>query len=375
MRMKKIMILAVAAIALAACSRTFETHEVKGQEIGFGTWTEVMTKRIQGTGTWASGDDFAVFGSKYMDADVADLSKYVVVFNSTNDVEVEYDGSDWDYTPHRFWDSNYEKYVFYAVSPFTVGAAATVNEKSGTIETTGITFDGNNNDILVADKMIVASGNSGNAVQIQFNHMASLVDVAVKKSPALKDANATVTVSAIQLEDIESAGALTVSDAYTSNHPVGVWSSTATDDYGPSNGVEPVDISSPIAIAEDTTFPGADDSYTPDNYTCLIHNLVVKPQTFGGSDPAERSDSDTFQKLTITYQIAITNGDTFEHTSTLYLADFDKIDNTAQAATYVGAWEAGKHYIFYITIDANAISFDAAVTNWTDASGYHYLIN
>ena len=58
MRMKKLMILAVAAIALAACSRTFEHHAVEPTQIGFKTWGENLTKatRTQGSNEFVVGE-------------------------------------------------------------------------------------------------------------------------------------------------------------------------------------------------------------------------------------------------------------------------------------------------------------------------------
>ena len=54
--MKKLMILAVAAIALAACSKTFNTANTEGTAIGFSTWAEHLTK----TGPSSVGNTFAV---------------------------------------------------------------------------------------------------------------------------------------------------------------------------------------------------------------------------------------------------------------------------------------------------------------------------
>lgn len=364
--MKKLMILAaVAAIAATACTKTFEVEPTPANAIGFGSWANTLTKaeaRVQGTNTFLAGDTFAVYGYKDKTS-----SAPVTIFN---DVVVTASGApiSWDYTNHKFWDTNYDSYTFFGVSPSAVGTAATVNPQTGEITSASITFDGNNYDILVADKTTVNKGsspyfNNYGAVNLTFNHVASLVDIKAKKTPALN--TATVSVSAISLTQIEKTGVLTVSAAYTDSHPVATWSSTAKGTYGPANGVTPVDISTPITIATDTTFPAADASYEPAAATDLINSLVVKPQTFGTSGVAES------QQLTITYTI-----DDIEHTATLYLADFDRIDNTAQAASFVGSWEPGKHYVFYLTIDAHAISFTASISDWdtTVINGYHYLL-
>ena len=53
--------------------------------------------------------------------------------------------------------------------------------------------------------------------------------------------------------------------------------------------------------------------------------------------------------------------------------DADKTDNSGTAIT---GWEPGKHYIYYITFGANAITFSATINPWVaEVSGYRYLVN
>lgn len=367
MRMKKYFILAaVAAIAATACTKSFEVVPTQDPTIGFGSWANTLTKaeaRVQGSNTFLAGDTFAVYGYKDKTSPAP-----VTVFD---DVVVTASGDPltWNYEGTKFWDTNYDKYVFFGVSPSSIGTAGTVNPQTGAITSASITFAGNDNDILVADKTTVNKTdgspyfNNFGAVNLAFNHVASLVDIKAKKTAALN--GTVVSVSSIALQQIEKTGVLTVSTAYTDSHPVASWSTTAKGTYGPANGVTPVDISSPIAVATDSAFPADDASDEPAAATDLIKSLVVKPQTFGATGQAES------QQLVITYTV----GDV-QHTATLYLADFDRIDNTAQAASYVGSWDAGKHYIFYLTIDAHAISFTASINDWdaTVINGYHYLL-
>jgi len=376
--MKKIMILAVAAIAMVACTKTYEVVETQAPEIGFNTWAEHLTKaeaRVQGTNTFLAGDTFAVYGYKDKTSPApATVFDDVVVTASGNPV------SGWDYTNHRFWDSNYDSYTFFAISPSAIGTEAdgnnsstNVNPQTGAFVTRAITFAGNNNDILVADKKIVnktdGSGNfnSFGVVPLVFNHVASLVDIKVKKAPSLSDA--TVTVSAFELSDIDNVGQLSVSDAYTASHPVASWTGTARTTYSPGSGVTPVSIASPIEIDEDDDFDPASPT-TPSGSTFLVNNLVVLPQTFrasGGTNP---------QKITMTYKIAVTGSADVEFANkALYFYDFDNVNDADNNDSAIASWEPGKHYTFYITIDAHAISFSASITDWTSVSGYHYLVD
>lgn len=398
MRMKKIMILAVAAIALAACSRTFDTHHVTEPAIGFGTWAEHLTKATVDN-TFADGDDFAVYGNKDKTT-----PNPAVVFNG--DV-VSASGSPitWDYSNHRFWDTSYDSYTFYAVSPAAAmtGATTTNTATTGAFATDDLDFAGNDNDILVADKTIVLKDdgegpaetaltyfNSYGTVHMVFNHAASLVDVHVKKSPALDDA--TVTISAFSLDNIKQTGSLSLAaDDYdktisprTTVPDITVlsWSSSNPDSYLPADGVTPVygdtDDQAAISdsnkkeIATDDDFDATSPAATPAGYTTLINNLIVVPQALGATGvPA------TSQKISLTYQIAVSGGDTNEYSGTLYFVDFDNTDDADQNGTQTApSWAPGVHYIYYITIDAHEIKFSAEIKPWeSTVSGYHYLVN
>ncbi len=391
MRMKKIMILAVAAIALVACSRTFDTHEVAQAQIGFGTWTETLTKAISdprtaGTNAFGVGDSFAVYGYK----DKSDGSDPHTVFDD-DEVEMTVAGTPgtWVYSPLRFWDQNYDKYIFYAISPSSVGTAATVDAQTGAITSTSVSFEGDNvaSDVLVADKKTVLKANYGSQVVLDFNHVASLVDFKVSKAPNLTDA--TVKVTAFSLSNIENAGTLTVSTAYNGSvysasglNPIATWSTgDATGSYGPADGVTPVTLGTGLEIVENdafTKFDGTDNGEPAvSKATFIINNLIVKPQPLTAPTDATNF-TETKPQLSITYTITTGSGtseSTTEYTSKLWLSNFDVINDNAQDDTKVGSWATGKHYVFYITLDANPIVFGATINDWKTAAGYHYLLN
>ncbi len=251
MRMKKILFIAAVALAAAACSKTFDTNPAASQKaIGFGSWSENLTKaeaRVQGTSTFLAGDTFSVSGYKDKTTPAP-----VTVFDN---VEVTASGAPvdtWTYTTLRFWDTNYDSYTFYAVSP---AAAATMDAQAGTIAATSKTFSGDDNDILVADKVTVAKGstpyfNNYATVDLTFKHAATMVDVKVKKSHAL--ANNVVTIKAFSMNDIYNEGTFAVTGYTAGNAPIYDWNATGTTNYGPGAGVTSVTI--PIAIAEDNTF-------------------------------------------------------------------------------------------------------------------------
>lgn len=392
--MKKYLILAVtAAIAATACNKTYEVNPTPEVPIGFGSWAETLTKaitdpRTAGTNTFGVGDSFAVYGYKAM----SDNSDPHTVFDD-DAVEMTVAGTPgtWEYSPLRFWDKNYDKYVFYAISPSSVGTAATVDPQTGEITNASISFTGKNvqSDVLVADKKTVLNANYGSVVQLDFNHVASLVDFKVSKAPNLKDA--TVKVTAFSIDNIENAGVLSVSAAYNASvygssptglNPVATWSTgNTTGSYGPGDGVTSVTLGTGLEIAENdafTHFDGTDNGEpAAAKATYLINNLIVKPQPL--TAPTVPTDfTETKPQLSITYTITTGSGtseSTTEYTSKLWLSDFDILNDNAQDDTKVGSWATGKHYVFYLTLDARPIVFGASITDWTVGSGYHYLVN
>ena len=344
MRMKKLMILAVAAIAMVGCAKTFEVVETQAPEIGFKTWAENLTKaRTQGSSTFASDDDFAVYGYKY----VSSSDTKTTVFD---DVDVNYDGTNWTYSPARFWDQSTDSYTFFAVSPTSVGTAATVTPQTGVIASASITFAGNDNDILVADEKTVAKASYGSNVEMVFNHIASLVDFKVKKHANL--GSAVLAITSFSITNIDKTGTFAVA-TYTSTHPNVAWTATAHDGtYTNTSGVTSV-ATLPTAVGTTGDF--------------LINNLVAMPQTF-------RTDSN-IQTVNIAYTITDEASNVSTYTASFNLKLFDDVDDTDNTDTIVGGWEAGKHYTFYITIDAQKIVFTASITNWSTENGYNYLVN
>lgn len=379
MRMKKVIILAAVVIASVACSRTYDVAPASDQAIGFGSWTGYLTKaRVQGSNEFTVGDRIAVYGYKETGGTKS------TVFD---DVEVEMTAAGapgtWVYSPLRYWDRTADSYVFYSVAPAAIGTAATVDAQTGEITSASITFAGNDNDILVADKETIAQANFGTQVVLDFNHIATLVDFKVAKAPTLVDA--VVKVKALTLANIKATGTFGVNDAYNATAygatagPVVTWNSTANATYDPSKAVNPVDLGTTgIEIAQDTAFDPANPT-TPAASTMIIDNLVVMPQAFVEPTAAERSDpatAATAQKLTINYTIEVTGGGVNEYTSTLFLYDFDMANDDVQdASTFLGGWLTGKHYTFYITLDSTPIVFGATVNDWTTGTGYHYLLN
>lgn len=367
MRMKKILILAAVVAMSAACSHNYEVSPVAkdGGQISFGSWSDGLTRADDPhlTTAWVTDDTFAIYGSKKR---ASGDPTVVTVFDGQ---AVTYDGSAWDYDNHRFWDVNYTSYEFYAVSPSTFGTSPTVNSSTGVIASGAITFAGNDNDILVADKKVVAKGESPYfsnfaTVPLAFNHIASCVDVKIKKTNTI---TATVAVTSVSLTNIDSEGSFAVDADYDNDHwggtagPNVTWTPTARGTYDDGDGVGsvtlPTDVTGVASIAPGTATTG----------DALISGLIVMPQTL-------RDDSN-IQTLNITYTIQPSGGDLTTYTVAIPLHTFDDDYDTSNTADFITSWEMGKHYTYYVTIDAHAIMFSATINDWTAVTGYYYLMN
>ncbi len=340
--MKKVVILAAAALTLAACAKTYELQETAQPQIDFSTWANGLTKaRTAGSSTFGNGDKFVVEGFKTISGN-PDPSK-VEVFKNTEVSTAN--GTDWTYTNTRYWDSQATSYTFFAVS--SPNTTLTFNENgTGTINATDVTFSGNDNDILLANSVDVAPNKYGKSVDFVFKHIAALVDLKVKKASELSDA--TVAITGVQLNNIADNGKVAV-NGYNTNDPDIDWTDLAnTSSYTNRSGAEDV-----VTLPTDVT-----------TATDLIKKLIVIPQTL-----------DDTKVLSISYTITdrAGNTNTFENVP-VKLNMFDKTDNDTNSDDFISAWAASTHYTYTLTISANAITFTASITDWGDAvNGYHYL--
>lgn len=369
MRMKKIILIAAVAIAAAACSKTFDTNLATDENpISFGSWNEVLTK-ARATGNdntaFADGEKFDVFGVKTVG------SNTTTVFDGV-DVEATVSGTEvtWDYEHHRFWDSNASQYTFYAVMPNDKLASS--NAETGAFTSNDITFSDPtafSNDIMVADKKVVAGTGSqapysySSPVALQFNHIASSVDLFVKKDVQLKDA--TVTVTDLSLVNIKNVGSFAVTGYDNStNVPAISWTAKAGT-LGTSN-VYPVLTAGSVEAPDQTTYTNHNGAATTMTAGELFSGYVFMPQ-----------DLDADQKVRLTYTINV-DGDINTYTDVeVNFNTFQTTDTDNNSGTDIDSWNLKTHYTYYITIGANVITFTANVKTWenTVSAGYHYILN
>jgi hypothetical protein len=349
--MKKIVFIAAVALAAAACSKTYSVGPDSQKSVGFSSWNDVMTKADKSA--FVANDEIEVYGYKHNDgADIA------TVFN---DVDVKYDGANWTYSPIRFWDRNFSHYTFFGVYPkdkLNSGDYA----QNGLFATGDFTYDGASEQLLIAKKTTVAKPNFGQTVNLTFKHLASKVDIKVKKHTEILDVK--LTVNSISVNDIQTKGSFTVSSYDGSNNPVGSWA-VASSPVKNDNTVAPYKNATAVEIAAGANTP-AD----------LIIGLIAMPQTMATGTGA--------QTITINYTLTTgvaPNLDSVNYTKTFEIGAFDKTNpdpsDKNNTTPFISAWEPGVHYTYYITINAdNKITFSADIEDWADATvieGHHYI--
>lgn len=368
--MKRYILLVVAvAIATVSCSKTYDTNRNanEGTSISIGSWASGLTRATRGAGAdaFVTGDTLYVFGAKKNDSPAAS----VTVFNGVS-VGTDDNGTTWTYSPIRFWDRGYDYYDFYAISPSEDIAVANLlaasDAEDGTMTSKPLALEGNNNDILIADKAHVVKNDYGTPVNLVFRHINAMFDLQVRKGAGLGD-NGTLAITKVSIENIDSLGTFEVTGyAASTDTAIVAWTPTGVGEYTNLDGTTEVSIL-PDDVASNAT-------------STLINGLIVMPQNF-------RSSGD-IQQLKISYTITTGTGaneqvDTF--TDKVYaLRLFDKTDYDSEDGTNpdvqnadprVTGWAAGVHYIYIITIDAEGIEFTAQIKPWATDNGYYYILN
>ena len=397
MRMKKLFLFAAIAAIAVSCAKTSEINPVSDQAIGFDTWTSNLTKSTHTQ--FVNGSNFAVYGYKY----TAATDSKATVFNGE---KVSYDGSAWNYSGVRFWDRTTDQYAFYAVAPYALNPQnptnpliQTMNIETGVFTTKDISFNGVNSvnnpaDLLVAKRKTAIRENKeyGKQVALDFIPAAALLDVKVKKVDNLTEA--VLKVEAIELRNIQSEGHYSnsgYSDMTTSlDRPISATVGSVTGlGWTPAKDSEEKPIVSNFSNLHGDaieTLPsiGANVGGGTANAADVIKNLVVMPQVLG--TVASPNNVSNGQTLYIKYSISFSN-EKITHEREIALCDFDTTDldavpgrteedqNGDANAQFITTWMPSKHYTYYLTINADIITFTASVSDWTDANAFHYIIN
>lgn len=364
--MKKVLFFAVAAIVLAACSKTYEVTPSAQKAIDFGSWAESLTKAPKTA--FAEDDVFDVFGYKWKGSDASQTEK-TTVFDGI-DVKKNSNGS-WVYAgvnsqTIRYWDPSFAGYTFFAAYPDGVVSTSPSPAQDGLFTASDITYDGTNEKLLVAGKKTVFNASFGSTVDLLFYHTAAKVDFKFKKHADL--ASSAVSVTAFSLANIRTIGSYAVNGYDADDKPVGVSvNSIAGLGWTPDATPTVNSAAAPYVMASAAT-----SAPTETAAVALLSDLIVMPQEFATGTGA--------QTFSIAYTITDEAGQVNTYTpDAIEIRMFDNTDvgtDTVNNAT-VGKWLPGVHYTYTITINANSIVFSADISPWSTLTenGHYYLIN
>jgi len=219
---KNLFFAALAAIAFASCANddllvdnVTTPNEETGVEIGFDTYAETQTRAENSDAT--NKNSLSTYHTSF---DVWGYKNGVAAGNGVDvfvKVPVTYSSSAWGYTTKRYWDKSASGYDFYAAAP--ANDAWTFDKTSRKLSydnysLTGATIDASatiDNAAKFAtdvDLMISTDVNNYNtytstAVDLNFNHILSRLNIGVKKN---EDLAAEVKLTSVKVYNMKSNG-------------------------------------------------------------------------------------------------------------------------------------------------------------------------
>ena len=419
---KNLFIFAIAAIAVS-CSNNDTFKEIDTQEggaISFETFTTKQTRAENSTENTQSAlnsynTTFLVWGYKTIDQTPTYVFGKTAGDNPTYPGQlVEYSDPSWTYSPIRVWDKSASSYNFYAAAPSTASWVwdATNNALAlnnfvisgtnavstvGTTNTASEAISVESEDLMISSDKTVAPSQFGSAVQLDFNHILSRLNIGIQKGSEVYDY--TVILNSIKIynlinkasfdEDADLTGVVpaygTSTDegygtpAYTLSHGVEARWTKSTDaadkfttgqmQYVNAQGLE-VTSSEAIAINNITS-----------TYQYVFKGLVI-PQTVAFAQTKLPTDAtyDATADLNINgsnradlgmpyieikYEIGTTENSTYtkgdDFTYYYNLADVFN-GNGNGAFTFCEGWQN----TLLITLKPDIIEFTPMVYNWED---------
>ena len=390
--MKRLFILSAAVAALASCSNSEVITEVNEPQvpdkaIAFETFSSNATRegaensgQTKTDGLEEHHNNFQVWGYKDVQADY--------VFNGT---EVTYESSVWAYSPIRFWDKAAKSYYFYACAPSTANATPKFQLKqvpdpkwendyfilsdvrledetlpASTTLTESYRHDNAKNiDYMIASQCNIATSSSSQAVQLDFNHILSRLNIGVKKASKTQDNpfnGAIVKLIKLKVDKMKSTGSFDESKTPNSgslNEGTTVrWDSPSgelcyTGAVDASNGTE--------VNTSETFFLQSLVIPQNVNYENVQLDGTVTDGTGGTSTTPEQA------YLYIKYKIQANASDTEGETFVRYINLAQAFGSSTEAIAFNEGWQNTLH----ITIDADVISFTADVYKWDDNKTYN----
>lgn len=365
--MKKYFIIAAAAlVALAACTKNEidPASKIKdAREINFNTVTGLATKApISGTTYSYDCPAFGVFAYYLASGDWNTAAANTSAVSYMDDVEIRFNDSKDIWAPHDgsafvnyYWPLE-GKLTFIAYSPKSAATATFSN--AGLLTLTNFTVASTVADqvdllysSIAADKKqneayYTDSDNSKNSetaeedkgVNIKFKHALSQVIFKAKTANEVYDAGLSFKVNSITVNAASTATSMTVTnptDAQLASD-ITTWTEPGTN--------------ANFAVRS-TDFPEAANTYLTKTLSDPIGDalLMIPVTAFAGTDPT----------VTVSYTLYRMSDNVDLGTKEVSI-HFDDIDDV------VTNWQAGKKYVYNLTIDLQKIYFNPTITDWVD---------
>lgn len=262
--------------------------------------------------------------------------------------EVLFDGTDYTYTPVRYWPSNVENTLsFWAYSPYDPHVdllqrgSKTNAYTSNTANTPDIRFTVSNGhtDFLYSNivKSQTYATNSG-IVPFVFNHALSLIDVRAEKVDA--DGKYTVTLKSVSFKGLYMTDILKSSD----------WTWDDTHSGARQN----------ILVWEDDPADDADDKVLSHASSIPVESVMPLPQDLKSND----------SRLHVEYTVSYTDGGTthtYTQTREAYLRDVFYDEGRQK-------WTKNTHYTLTLQITpGNPIKFTVSWDTW--GADHNYILS
>ena len=375
--MKKALILAaVAAVALSACSKNEIIPEVEesAPAISFGTYgprsitkadttnyvsgTELINNAEFDVWGWYTPNGTSFNGSNGLQFFGSSAPWYTVTYktgggkDTTGEANAYPDGA-------RYWPTGDTPnwLSFYAYYPSNAGTITAPAAGLGAFSFTAESTAAKQVDFMVADVVKdqvygATNATSGDArkgtVHLTFRHMLTKVQVKFKTTQAIvDDANTNIKVNSAKFGNINNTGTLTSS--YDGTTFGTAWSAVSgTAEYT-------------IAVPADNLTATAANSGSDANDVFLL-----VPQTMlANTEPAA-------QYITVTWTVT-TDGVATQNTKKIYLDDCFSTDGGSTPADI--DWAKNNFVTYVITIAPNQILFTGAAAAWDAEKTGYYNIN
>ena len=360
--MKKIFFSIVAIAALAACTKSEVAYEPT-DEIGFSVVAGNITKSV------VDGNVYPTSLNMYVNAwttDNADTTpNYIEEGEFAHDDEYNLAKEVWGGVTPYYWP-NVKKLYFAGFSKADGLALGNVSYNTNTDVLTFADYTpakSGNNDLMWFPKTAQSYGKGTDYVSVDMYHTCAWITFLVKGDDVT---SGKYTVTALQMYGVDQTATLTCTGT-----TVGI--SGNTDKYENPTAEKPEDLISLPAAKYDVT-KASKVGDTEVDYTGVLTETATNFET-GVENGITGGDIVVLPQvpgmLSLTYTYTSPSDDPIEETVTgvdLKLAKNTGADpdDTSDDQTGPAKWEAGKHYIYTITIKANEILIAPTPVDWTE---------